>query len=161
MVTTVKTLKNLKAIDLMSSDLVLIPQEMSLQGAAHMLARAQVSGAPVVDEWGRCVGVLSTTDFMRWAETGPPGKEELLPEPEFCSDWQVLDLETLPKESVRQFMTSDPVTVSPTVPIQELSRIMLDAHIHRVVVVDSQHRPIGVISSTDVLAAVAHGGHAS
>jgi predicted transcriptional regulator len=31
---------------------------------------------------------------------------------------------------------------------------MIDAHIHRVVVVDADERPIGVVASTDVLAAV-------
>jgi CBS-domain-containing membrane protein len=33
---------------------------------------------------------------------------------------------------------------------------MLDAPIHRVLVVDERGRPVGIVSSTDVLAAVAH-----
>ena len=45
-----KPLACLTAADLMSRDLVLVPQEMSLQGAAHLLSRSHVSGAPVVDE---------------------------------------------------------------------------------------------------------------
>ena len=53
-------------------------------------------------------------------------------------------------------MTADPVTVSPHTPIGKLARLMLDAHIHRVVVVDEQRRPIGIVSSTDILAAVAY-----
>jgi CBS domain-containing protein len=32
----------------------------------------------------------------------------------------------------------------------------MDAHIHRVVIVDGNFRPVGVVSSTDVLAAVAY-----
>jgi predicted transcriptional regulator len=32
---------------------------------------------------------------------------------------------------------------------------MVDAHIHRVLVVDDQNRPCGIVTSTDVLAAVA------
>lgn len=61
-----KCLHSLTAADLMSRNLVLVPQDMSLQGAARLLSRAQVSGAPVVNENGRCVGVLSTTDFLHW-----------------------------------------------------------------------------------------------
>ncbi len=34
--------------------------------------------------------------------------------------------------------------------------MMIDAHIHRVIVVDKDERPIGIVSSTDILAAVAH-----
>jgi len=34
--------------------------------------------------------------------------------------------------------------------------MMIDAHIHRVIVVDEQQRPVGVVSSTDILSAVAY-----
>jgi predicted transcriptional regulator len=33
---------------------------------------------------------------------------------------------------------------------------MLDAHIHRLIVVDEAGAPVGVISSTDILSAVAY-----
>jgi predicted transcriptional regulator len=52
-------------------------------------------------------------------------------------------------------MTADPVTVVSTTPVQKLAQMMLDAHIHRLIVVDRQQRPIGIISSTDILACVA------
>jgi len=41
------------------------------------------------------------------------------------------------------------------VPIGDLANMMIDAHIHRVIVVDSNERPIGIVSTTDILAAVA------
>ena len=47
-----KRLFSLTAADVMSRELVLVPQEMSLQGAARLLSRARVSGAPVVDQDG-------------------------------------------------------------------------------------------------------------
>jgi CBS-domain-containing membrane protein len=161
MLTTVKPFLHMTANDLMSRDLVLIPQETSLRSAAHLLAQARVSGAPVVDAQGRCVGVLSATDFMRWAEEAPGSSEELLAEPDYCSDWQMLNLTRLPAECVRKFMTADPVIVNPAASLQELSRRMLDAHIHRVVVVDHLKRPIGIVSSTDILAAVAYASQTS
>ena len=58
-------------------------------------------------------------------------------------------------DTVRDRMTCDPVTVIPSTPLQKLAEMMLDAHIHRVIVVDKDHRPIGIVSSTDILAAVA------
>jgi CBS-domain-containing membrane protein len=155
MLTASKPFLSLTANDLMSRDVVLIPQETSLRAAARMLAQPGISGAPVVDQRGRCVGVLSATDFMRWAEGMPAAQEALLPAPDFCSDWQVLELLSLPADCVRSFMTADPVVVQPTATIQELCRRMVDAHIHRIVVVDALNRPIGVVSSTDILAAIA------
>jgi CBS domain-containing protein len=59
---------------------------------------------------------------------------------------------------VGRYMTQDPVTVSPGTHISDLARMMTDAHIHRVIVVDGQNRPVGIVSSTDILAAVAYAG---
>jgi CBS domain-containing protein len=70
-------------------------------------------------------------------------------------DWQVVTVESLPTTEVRYLMTPDPVTVSPETPIGTLARLMIDAHIHRLIVVDDQRRPIGIVSSTDLLAALA------
>jgi CBS domain-containing protein len=53
-------------------------------------------------------------------------------------------------------MTKDPVLVGPGTPIGELAGIMMDAHIHRIIVVDMVTlRPLGIVSSMDILAAVA------
>lgn len=152
MVATLQPLLTRKAVDLMSRQVVLIPKEMSLPGAAHLLGQARVSGAPVVDGEGRCIGVLSSTDFLHYAE-----KERHLGE-KCCASinsWQIIEADKLPKESVADYMTKDPVTVGPSTRIGELARMMMDAHIHRVIVVDENKRPIGIVSSTDILAAVA------
>jgi CBS-domain-containing membrane protein len=88
-----------------------------------------------------------------------PGGEKLI----VCSqphsvlvDWQLVDVEKLPTDAVRGFMTPDPVTARLSAPIRVLARMMIDAHIHRVIVVDEEQRPIGVVCSTDVLAALAY-----
>jgi CBS domain-containing protein len=52
-------------------------------------------------------------------------------------------------------MTTDVVTASPQTPLPELARMMVDAHIHRIVITDDLGKPVGIISTTDVLAAVA------
>jgi CBS-domain-containing membrane protein len=69
-------------------------------------------------------------------------------------EWQVLEPEKS-SDTVGEFMTADPVTASTDTPIRTLTRMMIDAAIHRVVVVDEAGRPVGIVSSTDVLAAVA------
>lgn len=203
--TTAKPLAALTVDDLMSRDVVFLPETMPLRDAARLLVQSRVGGAPVVDATGKCVGVLSGIDFLHLAasredasrpaapplpytcsfqikERTPDGKEVIrctLP-PGVCplqisspgaegevicsqphcvlTDWQMVKLEELPTDEVRQFMTPDPVTTKPDTPIRELARMMLDAHIHRVIVVDDKGKPIGIVSGTDVLAAVAYGG---
>jgi CBS-domain-containing membrane protein len=152
--TQTKPFRLLTARDLMTRDLLLIPKEASLRHAAHMLAQSQVSGAPVVDEAGCCIGVLSTTDFMRWMDD-EPRRSVHTHQACCCSDWEIISPESLPADEVGTFMTHDPITVPPEIRIGALARMMLDAHIHRVIVVDAERHPIGVVTSTDVLAAVA------
>jgi CBS domain-containing protein len=189
----------------MSPHVVRLPEEMALNDAARLLLRNHIGGAPVVDDDGKCVGVFSTTDFLRKSETHPEVKESSAePLPMTCSfqakhrlpdgeeivgctlplgvcpiqvvqdgpngeimiicsqphsvptDWQVVDLENLPTDKVHCYMTPDPVTVHADSSLPVLARMMLDAHIHRIIVVGTEGRPVGVVSSTDVLAALAY-----
>jgi predicted transcriptional regulator len=155
MVTESKPLFNLTASDLMSTALVMVPQEMSLKGAAHLLAQAAVTGAPVVDQQGHCVGVLSATDFVHWMEREHQVRAACATSPAFFAAWQMLDTDALPDQDVRDCMTHDPVMVLASATIGELARKMIDVHIHRLIVVDKNNKPIGIVSSTDLLAALA------
>ena len=204
MLATTRPLTALTAGDLMSRDLVSVSHETSLREAGRLLLLHQISGLPVIEPGGTCVGVLSTTDLLRWAiqqhgGSGPRiagrpyscffqlkhregnGEERVLctlpldvcslqrqeGENIFCSrphevlaDWQVVNVAELPTEKVGQFMTPDPVTVAVDMPLTELAQRMVDAHVHRVVVVDRLYRPVGLVSSTDVLAGIARAGRA-
>jgi CBS domain-containing protein len=156
MVVATKPLLSHVAADLMSPATVTIPQDVSLQCAARMLARANVSGAPVVDSHGRCVGVLTAHDFLCWAEKGQGDNHSHQARLErYCSPWQITAVEELPEDAVCNHMTADPVSVPPGETIGVMARMMVDAHIHRLIVLDRADRPVGIVSSTDVLAAVA------
>jgi CBS-domain-containing membrane protein len=146
----------LTAQDLMTREVVTVPERMSLAVAARLLSRAHISGAPVVDVAGVCVGVISATDFLALADRTCPVVHGPCTAPMcVCSEWQVMDPGELPPDEVREHMTADPVTVRPEAPVGDVARAMLDAHIHRVIVVDQWGRPVGIVSSTDLIAAVA------
>lgn len=148
MQTATKPLLTLTAADLMTAPVMTIPQETSLREAARLLCRAGISGAPVVSPEGRCLGVLSSHDFVTWA--GAEGEAI-----RFIAPWgEMIDVEDAPNSEIRHYMTTQPVTAAPTTPVGELAQIMVDAHIHRVLVVE-QNRPTGIVTSTDVLAALA------
>lgn len=152
MTRTAKPLLALTAADLMSPAVVTVPQDMPLADADRLLAHEQISGAPVTDADGHCVGILSATDFVHWVEDRANGASTR----QACgTDERNLDAETLPADTVCAYMTSDPVTVGPRIGIRDLARLMLDAHIHRLAV-EEQHRLFGIVSSTDILAAVAY-----
>jgi CBS domain-containing protein len=74
-----------------------------------------------------------------------------------CTEWQAVEMETLPAEDVRHYMTSGPVTVAPEATICEVAKAMLDAGVQRVIVLDPDRRPVGVVSTTDLIAALVAG----
>jgi len=138
----------LTAADLMISPVVTIPQGTSLREAARLLHRSNISGAPVVDPQGRCLGVLSSSDFLTWAGTEGP-------EVSFIAPWgEMINIEDAPDNEIRHYMTVQPVTVAPATPLGEMAQKMVDAHIHRLLVVAEGGRPCGIVTSTDILAAI-------
>lgn len=137
MLATIRSRTDLTAGDLMSRGLVSVSQETPMHEAGRLLLLHQISGLPVVEADGTCVGVLSTTDFLRW---------------------QIMNVEQSPTGKVEQYMTLDPVTVTADTSLTELAQRMTDAHIHRALVVDRLYRLVGIISSTDVLAGIVRAG---
>lgn len=71
-------------------------------------------------------------------------------------DWQVVELENLPGDRVRDVMSTVVVTVAADAPVAGLARHMLDREVHRLVVVDAADRPVGVVTATDLLQVLAH-----
>jgi predicted transcriptional regulator len=52
-------------------------------------------------------------------------------------------------------MTQNPVAVAASTTLGELARKVLDFHIHRLIVMDTYGKPVGVVTTTDIIAAVA------
>jgi CBS-domain-containing membrane protein len=65
MIATSTNLLSLTAKELMTGEVVTLHQEMSIKDAALTLIKNNISGAPVVDREGRCIGVFSTNDLLR------------------------------------------------------------------------------------------------
>ena len=58
---------------------------------------------------------------------------------------------------VGDVMTSPAVTVPMTARLAEAARVMVDSHVHRLVALDEEGAPVGVLSSTDFVALFAAG----
>lgn len=124
--------------DRMAAEPITIRADASLSEAAHLLDERRVSGVPVVDAAGLLVGVLSQTDVARARST------EYL-----WANW--------PGLAVRHLMSSPPVIVHRSTPLAQAARKMERHRIHRLVVVadEDETRPIGVLSMTDLIHAIA------
>jgi drug/metabolite transporter (DMT)-like permease len=69
--TTTKPFATLTAGDLMSHDVVAIPQHLSVRKAAHLLSDARVTGAPVIDGLGVIQAPVATYAAWMFLLQGP------------------------------------------------------------------------------------------
>jgi CBS-domain-containing membrane protein len=124
--------------ELMTPDPVTVLADAPLSEAIQLFDLYRFHGLPVVDELGTLVGVLSETDLVRARTTE-----------HMWDGW--------PGLKVRHLMTSPAITAIATTPLDEAVRTMEERHIHRLVVVDEdeEENPIGVLSMTDVVHAMA------
>ena len=131
----------MRVAELMQTEVQSVMPDARVHDAVVTIADAHVSGLPVVDRSGNLVGVISTTDVL--------ASEEEAEDPE--TRVAVFD-----ETSVRELMTPRPVTIGPDATIKEAAQLLLSADVHRLFVVDGD-RLVGVISTTDIVRAVANG----
>ena len=117
---------------LMSRDVVTVSLEDTVAEVEACFAEQRIGWAPVVDEHGTLIGVLSTSDLVRFRAGGR-------------------DLQSVP---AWQLSTYKPIAVSPDTPARAVAQRMLEAGIHHVVVTDDD-RIVGVVSALDFVRAYA------
>lgn len=149
-----------KAADVMSESVVSLRPEMSLKEAWEVLYENHISGAPVVDEQGNVLGVLSQSDLVRElaAETSytAPFAGFYYDVPCYFpfGDSKEHKLNELAAITVSEAMTVDPVCVRPSDSISYLAGTMRSRHIHRLIVTEGK-KLCGIVSSLDLLKAMA------
>lgn len=135
----------MKVKQIMTKDVITIPHNVTLLKAAKVLSENNLSGAPVVDDEGDIVGIVSEKDIFKAMY---PSHSEFYESP---GVWVDLDkLEERTKESVdkpvQDFMTREVVTVNKEASLMQVGSMMLVRGIHRVVVVDQENKLIGIVT---------------
>src|SRR5205823_7794149 len=60
----------MRAVDVMTTDVITVDPDTTVQALATLLAERGISGAPVLDSGGRLVGIISEGDLLHRAEIG-------------------------------------------------------------------------------------------
>ena len=127
------TRKSALVKDYMTGKLVTFHPETDVLDAIHELVRQSIAGAPVIDDHGDLVGMLSELDCMKIAlHAGYHG------------EWG---------GPVAEYMTTDTQSVEADMSIVDLAQHFLDTGFRRFPVMQD-HRLIGQISRRDVLRAL-------
>lgn len=146
----------MRAADLMTKDVLAFAPDDSVKEIAARLSARRISGAPVVDEYGAVVGMVSEGDLLRRTELGTDMRR---------SWW--MDLIADNRQRAEEFtrthgrlagdvMTREVVTISESTPIAAIANLMERHRIKRLPVV-REGRLVGIVSRADVIRCLATG----
>jgi CBS domain-containing protein len=164
-------LRALKAKDVMKKDVVRFSPDTSIESALSTFEDLHISGAPVVDSFGKLVGVLSAFDVARRehlrGDRLEPRSGDLSYAPDddegdpFYPEEVVLLREdyspdVLGSEVVGDWMSEGVVTVRPGDSLKRVCETMVEGHFHRVCVTEGD-KLVGIVTSFDIVRTMAEG----
>jgi CBS domain-containing protein len=143
--------------ELMNPDVVSARPDMTVSEVRNLLATRGISGAPVVDDSGRILGVVSLSDLVRQTEQrtteGESGRF-------FTNVNEYQDLVNLPRDlsdaPVESVMNKEVYSVPRDASAAAGASIMRERKIHRLLVTD-EGLLVGVVTSLDLLRVVEEG----
>ncbi|MBT9583082.1 CBS domain-containing protein [bacterium] len=116
--------------DIMTKDCYCMRAEQPLTEAILQMDQRSISGGPVIDPSGLVVGHLSRTGISRHLARMTKTAGELL---------------------VADVMENFAFQVYPDDSVKSLLETMLASRIHRMIVTDEEGRPIGIVTSMDLM----------
>jgi IMP dehydrogenase len=124
--TAVEAVKRADELFIRREDVVTAAPTQTVREVDEMMGRAGVSGAPVVDENDRVLGIISGTDIRPF-------------------------LEVRDSDEVREAMTDEVITASKDVTARDALELMYDHKIERVPIVDEDDTLVGLVTMQGIL----------
>ena len=113
---------------LMTRSVVTVDIDDTVENVERVLREGAFAFVPVLGRQGECFGVISASDIVQFHS-----RQE---NPKLRRAWEIC--------------THQVIEVPPDTPMQKVARLMLDKHVHHVVVTDAG-RVAGVLSSLDLI----------
>ena len=131
-VTRMVSIPKIKVGDMIrNKKVIVLKPEYTLKDAAKILYSEGIRGAPVVDEAGKVIGILTTADIMKAL------------------------FEEKIESKVADYMRRSVITISVNDDIIDAINKMLVYNVGRLIVLDSNERLIGILTRTDILKTIA------
>ncbi|WP_167505860.1 CBS domain-containing protein [Desulfosediminicola flagellatus] len=143
-----RLLKSVTAAQIMTRTVLLLEQTMTLVEAAGLLADSQVSGAPVVDNENKIVGIVSEKDFLR--EMGFGFNPSFMQIATHCLHDKSCMIKNLHDRTVAEIMTRPALSGFPEMTIGSISTTFTDRQINRLPIIDKEGLIVGIVTRTDL-----------
>lgn len=142
------------ASDLMAKAPISIRSSATAAEALKLFTEKSIHAAPVIDEAGRPIGVLSRSDLLVHqveAAKKRSGGPEYFFEPDAEDEDSESAAKSTGKTTVSALMTPAIFAVAPDTPMHRVVGDMVGLHVHRLFVVSEDGVLVGVISTMDIL----------
>jgi len=141
--------------DIMDADPVVVFETTPVEQVIDLMRENDLSGLPVINDGGRCVGIITENDLVM------AGEEEDLHLPHFIQIFGgIVFLESMPHfeerlkrataASAKDMMTAQPKTIGPGETVHECGRVMAREKHNRLPVVE-HGQLVGMVTRVDVL----------
>ena len=146
----------------MNKNVLTVDTDITVHQLAGFFTEKMITGAPVVDNGGKLVGVVSVTDIIRndaqrvWIASEKHENQYYLHgwEDDFNYDEvNELHLEEDEGLKVRDIMTPIIFKVKENTPISEMADMMINGRIHRLLVTRGDN-VVGIVTTLDMLKAI-------
>ncbi|MEN8188316.1 MAG: CBS domain-containing protein [Thermodesulfobacteriota bacterium] len=143
----------LQAKDIMSREVITVTSHTSVKDLAQTLALHQISGAPVVDDSGKVIGVVTESDLIDQSKkVHIPTVITILDSVFYLEnpDKMEQEMKKIAGSMVGDICSSSPTLLAPDTPLDEIATIMAEQSIHTLPVVED-NRIVGIIGKRDII----------
>ncbi|KAF0220220.1 MAG: hypothetical protein FD174_1459 [Geobacteraceae bacterium] len=143
----------LTAADVMTKDVITVKRETTIRELAELFAEHRISSAPVVDDGGKLIGIVTETDLIE------QDKSLHIPTVISLFDWVIYlesgkkfekELKKMTGQTVGDIYREEVETVTPSTPISVVADIMSSKKIHAIPVLDGEML-VGIIARIDLI----------
>ena len=143
----------MKAQDVMTKDVITVRRETTVMELATLFSQSRISSAPVVNEAGELLGMVSETDLVE------QDKSLHIPTVVSIFDWVIYlesdkrfekELQKMTGQTVGDIYTEQTFSVAPQAPLSLVADIMSREKVHAVPVVDGG-RVVGIVGRIDLI----------
>jgi len=143
----------MRAMDVMTSEVITVGQNTSVQTVAKLLAERGISAVPVVDRENRVIGMVSEGDLLHRAETGTERRRSWWLDMMASTNKIAGDYVKSHSGKVRDVVTRDVISVTETTPVADIAILLETNRIKRVPVV-RDGKLVGIVSRANLVRAL-------
>jgi len=126
----------------MTREVITVDEEATIFDAQELLAENKIRHLPIIDRDRRLVGIVTDRDIR-----------SALPYSSLLEHCDETEKERIARFKVKDIMTKDPISISPTYTIQDALLLIQNSKVGALPVVDDNHKLTGIISVRDLLRA--------